>query len=146
MTSATGLYGDSAARRSGMIAGTLPPGPARASGRCGKGRFKRNRTVRSPGADSSSVASISAVAKMTRGAKRRMLATTSRANTGSFVVEAQTVAQFQGPGQSVLLDGMALDHLRPRLPLGVDAVKRIEHEISAVSRRPRPGDDRVQYR
>jgi hypothetical protein len=41
--------------------------------------------------------------------------------------------------RSVLLDGMALDHLRPRLPLGVDAVKRIEHEIGVVSRRPRPG-------
>jgi len=67
-----------------MIAGTLPPGPARASGRCGNGRFKRNRTVRSSGVDSSSVASISVLAKMTRGAKRRMLATTSRASTGSL--------------------------------------------------------------
>src|ERR1700730_10312529 len=38
-----------------------------------------------------------------------------------LVVEAQTVAQLQGPGQSVVLDGMALDHLRLRLPLGVDA-------------------------
>ena len=63
-----------------------------------------------------------------------------------LVVEAQTVAQLQGPGQSVLLDGMALDHLRLRLPLGVDAVKRIEHEIGVVSRRPRPGDDRIQHR
>ena len=63
-----------------------------------------------------------------------------------LVVKAQTVAQRQGPGQSVLLDGMALDHLRPRLPLGVNAVKRIEHEIGVVSRRPRPGDDRIQHR
>jgi hypothetical protein len=62
------------------------------------------------------------------------------------VVKAQTVAQLQGPGQSVLLDGMARNHLRLRLPLGVDAVKRIEHEIGRVSSRPRPCDDRVQYR
>jgi hypothetical protein len=51
---------------------------------------------------SSSVASISALAKMTRGAKRRMLP-----QNRLLVVEAQTVAQLQGPGQSVLLDGMA---------------------------------------
>jgi hypothetical protein len=37
-SAATSLYGDSAARRSGMIAGTLPAGPARASGRSGNGR------------------------------------------------------------------------------------------------------------
>jgi len=61
-------------------------------------------------------------------------------------MEAQTVAQLQRPGQSVLLDGMALDHLWLRLPFGVDAVKRIEHEIGGVSRRPRPGDDRIQHR
>jgi hypothetical protein len=41
---------------------------------------------------------------------------------------------------------MALDHLRLRLPLSVDAVERIEHEISVVSRQPRPGEDRIQHR
>jgi hypothetical protein len=40
---------------------------------------------------------------------------------------------------------MALDHLRLRLPLGVDAVERIEDEIGVVSRRPRPGDDRIEH-
>jgi hypothetical protein len=39
---------------------------------------------------------------MTRGAKRRMLP-----QNRLLVVEAQTVAQLQRPGQSVLLDGMA---------------------------------------
>jgi hypothetical protein len=63
-----------------------------------------------------------------------------------LVVEAQTVAQLQGPGQSVFLDGMALDHLRLRLPLGVDALKRIEYEIGVVSRRAGAGDYRIQYR
>src|SRR6516164_7503336 len=48
------------------------------------GRFRRNRTVRSSGADSSSVAAINASAKLMRAAKRRMLATTSRAKTGSL--------------------------------------------------------------
>src|ERR1700719_2489523 len=82
--SVDGLNGEVPPSRCGIMAGTMPPGPARASGRCGNGRFRRNRTVRSSGADTSSVVSISALAKMTRGAKRRMLATTSRANTGSL--------------------------------------------------------------
>ena len=78
------LNGEVAASRSGMMAGTMPPGPARALGRCGNGCFRRNRTVRSSGADSSSVAAISASARLMRAAKRRMLATTSRASTGSL--------------------------------------------------------------
>src|SRR5260370_29571535 len=69
-----GLYGDSAARRSGIIAGTVPPGPARASGRCGNGRFSRNRTLRSSGAEGSSVTAISAPAMLIRALNRRMLA------------------------------------------------------------------------
>jgi hypothetical protein len=84
MISSTGLNGEVVARRSGMMAGTLDPGPANASGRCGNGRFRRNRTLRSSGADSSSVAVNSALAKLIRSAKRRRLATTSRANTGSL--------------------------------------------------------------
>ena len=83
-TSLTGWCGDVAARRSGMIAGTVPPGPASAIGRCGKGRFSRNLTVRSSSADNSSVAAIRALANGARTAKRRMLATTSFANTGSL--------------------------------------------------------------
>src|SRR5437763_1108197 len=72
--------------------------------------------------------------------------TRSKLATFGPAVNPQAVAQFQSPGQSVLLHGMALDHLRLRLPLGVDAIERIEHEICRVSRRPCPGDDRVQYR
>jgi hypothetical protein len=82
-TSFTG-WCEVAASRSGMIAGTVPPVPASASGRCGKGRFNRNFTVRSSAADSSSVAAIKALANGTRTAKRRILATTSFANTGSL--------------------------------------------------------------
>jgi hypothetical protein len=64
-----------------MITGTVPPGPAGAIGRCGKGRFSWNLTVRSSAADNSSVAVIRALANGTRTAKRRMLATTSFAST-----------------------------------------------------------------
>jgi len=67
-----------------MITGTAPPGPASAIGSCGNGRFRRNLTVRSSGAESSSVAAISALANGIRTPKRRMLATTSRAKTGSL--------------------------------------------------------------
>jgi len=84
MISSTSLNGEVTASRSGMIADTMPPGPAAASGRCGNGCFRRNRTVLSSGADSSSVAAMSASAKLIREAKRRMLATTSRASTGSL--------------------------------------------------------------
>ena len=61
------------------------------------------------------------------------------------VVEAQTAAQLERPGQPVFLDGMALDHLWLRLPLCGDAVERIEHEIRGVARRPRPGHHRVEH-
>ena len=61
------------------------------------------------------------------------------------VMEAQTVTQLEGPGQSVLLDDMTLDHLRLRLPLGVDAVERVEHEIGGISRRPKSGHHRVKH-
>jgi len=40
---------------------------------------------------------------------------------------------------------MPLDHLRLRLPVGVDAVERVEHEIRGVARRPRAGDHRVEH-
>jgi hypothetical protein len=62
-----------------------------------------------------------------------------------FVVEAKPLAQLEGPAQPIVVCGMALDHLRLRLPLGVDAVQRIEDEIGGISRRPRAGDHRVEH-
>src|SRR5438105_3794890 len=99
-----------------MIAGTVPPGPASASGRCGKRRFSRNRTVWSSGADNSSVAAISAVAKLMRGAKRRMTGDDVARQHRLLIVEAQPVAQLQGPDETVRIDLVAGDHLRLRRP------------------------------
>jgi hypothetical protein len=54
-----------------------------------------------------------------------------------LVVKAQPVAQCQRPGQPVLLDLMALDHLRLGRPACIDAVERVESEISVGA--PRAG-------
>jgi hypothetical protein len=63
-----------------------------------------------------------------------------------FVVKAQTVAQLQVPDQTILFDVVALDHLWLRRPVRIDAVERVEDEISVVARRPVEGYDRVQHR
>jgi hypothetical protein len=62
-----------------------------------------------------------------------------------LVVKAQSVAQCQGPGQPILLDLMSLDHLRLGCPIRVDAVERIEDEISVIARLPLAGGDRVEH-
>ena len=59
-------------------------------------------------------------------------------------MEAQPVTQFEGPDQPVILDGMALDHLRLRLPFSVETVEGVEHQIAVVARRPVAADDRVE--
>jgi hypothetical protein len=129
-----------------MIAGTLPPAPARASGRCGNGRFKRKLH----GAVVGRRQLVGGVHQRIGEDDARREAPDAGDNVARqdrlLVVETQTVAQLQCPGQSVLLDGMALNHLGLRLPLGVDALERIEHEIGVVSRRPCPGNDRIQHR
>ena len=144
MISVTGLNGELIARRSGMMAGMLPPGPAKACGKCGNRRFSLNRTVRSSGADTSPVATISESTKPMRCAKRLMLATTSRPSTGVPCMEPQALAQRQSPGQSVVLDKMALDHLRTRSPVRVDAVECVKDEVTVVSRRSRESHNRVE--
>src|SRR6266404_1814975 len=62
-----------------------------------------------------------------------------------LVVKAQSVAQCQSPGQPILLDLMSLDHLRLGCPIRIDAVERIEDEISVIARLPLAGDDRVEH-
>ena len=61
------------------------------------------------------------------------------------VVEPQTVAQGQAPHQPIILDAMPSNHLRLRLPFGVEAVERVENEIGGVARRPCGGHDRVKH-
>jgi hypothetical protein len=62
-----------------------------------------------------------------------------------LVVKAQPVAQPQIPGQAVIVDLVAGDHLRLGLPVGVDAVERVEDEIGIVAGRPVEGDDRIEH-
>jgi hypothetical protein len=40
---------------------------------------------------------------------------------------------------------MALDHLRLRLPAGVEAVERVEHQVSVIAGRPVAGDHWVEH-
>jgi hypothetical protein len=61
-----------------------------------------------------------------------------------LVVKTQPVAQCQGPGQSILLDLMSLDHLRLGRPICIDAVERVEDEIGVIARRPEARGDRVE--
>ena len=63
----------------------------------------------------------------------------------SLGVEPQTVAQGQGPHQAIILDAMASDHLRLCLPIGIEAIERVEDEVGRVAGRPSAGDHRVEH-
>ena len=65
-------------------------------------------------------------------AERRMFATTSFTNTGSFIVETQSVAKKQQPGQPVIIKLMPLDHLGAA-PVRIEALHRVERRISIVT-------------
>ena len=60
-------------------------------------------------------------------------------------MEAQPVAQAQQPSQPVILDLMPLDHLGLSLPARIEAVQRVEHQISIVTSWPVEGHDRVEH-
>src|SRR5260370_10739072 len=60
-------------------------------------------------------------------------------------MKAEAVPQFEIPDQSILVDRMTFNHLGQRHPARIEAVKRVEDEISVVARRPIEGDDRVQH-
>ena len=73
-----------------------------------------------------------------------MLATTSRASTGSLSWKRRPSRSFRvqvNPSSSTVwpstICGCAFQ-------LRVDAVKRVEHQISVVTRRPIEGDDRIE--
>ena len=59
------------------------------------------------------------------------------------VMEAQPVAQGEGPQAAVVFDGMALDHLRLRLQLAVDAVQLVPDHHGVVARNVGGGHDRI---
>ena len=88
------LNGSVLASRSGIITGDGVVGLLSAWGSSGNGLFSRNWMVRSSGAESSSVAAISAPPNASRFAQRRMLATQSRAVTRSPSCQSN-------PGRSV---------------------------------------------
>ena len=75
------LNGSVFASRSGIISGFGVVGLPNACGSSGNGFFSLNWIVLSSGAESSSVAAISAPPNASRAAQRLMLATQSRANT-----------------------------------------------------------------
>jgi hypothetical protein len=59
------------------------------------------------------------------------------------VVEGQTRAQAQRPPPAVFLDDGALDHLRLRLIVAIDAEQRVEDEEAMVAGLIGGGPDRV---
>ena len=60
------------------------------------------------------------------------------------VVEAQTLAQREGPELVVLVDRMAFDHLRLRVVLGVAAVERVVDHVAIGAGLRRGVDHRVE--
>ncbi len=59
------------------------------------------------------------------------------------VVESQALAQPEGPAPPVLLDRVALDHLRLRRELRVEAVELVEHHERVVARDVGRGRHRI---
>ena len=62
-----------------------------------------------------------------------------------LVVKAQPVAQCQVPDQPIFFDLVPLDHLRLRRPIRIDAVERVEDEISVSASRAGAGEVRVEH-
>ena len=98
----------------------------------------------SDGAEISSTRFIIAWPNGLRLPKRLMLATQSRARTFCAVMEGQSVAQRQFPGLAVVVDAMALHHLRLHLELGVVGIQGVEHRQRVVAGDVCGGPDRIE--
>src|SRR5215217_3529407 len=112
--------GSVAAKRSGMMKGTGVFRLPSAASSSGKGRFSRKRRRRSSSADNSSVAASSFCPMALRFIQRRRLA----------VVEAQALAQRDGPEPPALLLDGAFGHLRPGHVAFVGAEQRVVGHVA----------------
>ena len=127
-----------------MMHGVNVDDPASAAGRCGKGLVRRNRRVRSSGAESSLVTAISDWPNGSRAPNRLMLAAASRASTGvpswnrnpSRSRSVHIVPSFSTVWPSTIC-GWAVKSL-------IQAIQRIEHQIGVVMRRPERREDRIE--
>ena len=59
-------------------------------------------------------------------------------------MKTELVPQRDCPPLAVVVDSMAGGHLRLGYERLIDAIQRVEHEITVISRRPRPGPDRIE--
>ena len=146
MISGMPLVGSVCARCSGtMIAKNAPILPS-ASGIIGNGCFRRNwidlvgRRRQFVGDGEQRLAERVALAPALQAGNH--VARTHRL----AVVELQPVAQRDLPGLAVILDDMALDHLRLRLVALVQPVERVEHQAAVHDRRAGRRLDRVEQR
>ena len=73
-----------------------------------------------------------------------MLATASRANTGAPSWNRRSLTQSQRPNGTVLVNGVAFDHLWLRGERLVQAIERIEHQVGMVMRRAVPAENRIE--
>ena len=108
-------------------------GFASACGSSGNGRFRRKTTVLSSGADSSSVAAISAWPKASADAPAAQAGDDVAAEHLRAVVEQQAVAQRQRPEVLIGVDGMPGQHLLLRVAVGVQCEQRVEHHHAVVA-------------
>ena len=60
------------------------------------------------------------------------------------VMEAQAAAEFDGPAPPVVLDRMTRGHLGTDGEALVEAVERVEHEVTVIARRSGTGPHRVE--
>ena len=60
------------------------------------------------------------------------------------IVEAQMLAQRQRPAFTILLDGVAHDHLQLRVERLIEAIKRVENQEAMIARGAPPARDRVK--
>jgi hypothetical protein len=106
----------------------LLPRPS-ASGRRGKGFFRRKRISRSDDAESSSLDARDRIARQHR----------------LPVVELEALAELERPQLAVILDAMAFDHLRLRLIRLGHPIKRVEDEEGVVARDIGSGENGIEH-
>ena len=127
-----------------MMKGCGLDGTASASISSGKRDFSRKRKRRSSSAASSSVRAASTWPIGLRRIQRRSETTQSSARTALAIVELQAFAQGDGAGPAVILEQVALGHLRMGAELVVHAIERVPDHVAMVADDVGGDRDRVQ--
>ena len=122
------LNGSVAARRSGTITGCGCTFERKCAS-SGNGFFRRQTSVRSSGVSIASTRGLIVSLTASRFSQRCSEATQSRASTGVPSWNSRPSRRRHRPALAVVVDGVALDHLRLRIERLVAAVQRfVDHQ------------------